>query len=124
MYFANCYHHSGKPHEVVMDVILGTWTRIDHPDHITFGCRFDVVDGRTVATLVEPVFGRSGAPIDGRLISKAEAPTTTNSAAAAQFRSRSTAFRDTRNALLRGTPFQDHALSRPCGIARSHVSAR
>ena len=75
MYFANCYHHSGKPHEVVMDVILGTWTRIDHPDHITFGCRFDVVDGRTVATLVEPVFGRSGAPIDGRLISKAEAPT-------------------------------------------------
>lgn len=67
MYFANCYHH--VPRKVVLDVVLGTWTQYDHPDHVTFGCRVDLLDGRPVPTLVDPLYGRSGAPVDGQVIS-------------------------------------------------------
>ncbi|MFI6101106.1 hypothetical protein ACIA8G_36645 [Lentzea sp. NPDC051213] len=63
MYFANRYHHT--PREVVIDVVLGTWTRYDHPDHITFGCRVDSDGGRA---LVDPLGGRSGAPVNGQVI--------------------------------------------------------
>jgi hypothetical protein len=71
MYFANCYRHTDRPREVIADVIFGTWTRLDHPDHVTLGCR--VVNGR--AGPVDPVFGHAGAPIHGRLVTAAEAPT-------------------------------------------------
>jgi hypothetical protein len=71
MYFANCYHHTGRPREVLLDVVFGTWTRLDHPDHVTLGCR--IVDGQAV--LVDPVFGHAGAPLNGRLVSAVEAPT-------------------------------------------------
>lgn len=71
MYFANCYHHTDQPREVLIDVIFGTWTQLDHPDHVTLGCR--ILDGHPA--LVDPVFGHSGAPINGRLVSAAEAPT-------------------------------------------------
>lgn len=76
MYFANCYHHTGSPTEVIIDVVLGTWTRLDHPDHVTFAGRLREPDQSSLhphVQLVPPVYGRSGAPLNGRVLQPEEA---------------------------------------------------
>jgi hypothetical protein len=72
VYFANCYHHTDQPHDVWMDIIIGTWGQNGAPDHVTFGCRVGpVVDSpQPGATLVDPLYGQSGAPIHGRVLSR------------------------------------------------------
>jgi hypothetical protein len=62
VYFANCYHHRDKPHEVWIDVILGTWGEGEFDDHVTFGCRVGpVVDSpEPAATLVQACLDGSG----------------------------------------------------------------
>ncbi|MFS8102023.1 hypothetical protein LFM09_33335 [Lentzea alba] len=76
MFFANCYHHSRS--EVVVDVVLGTWDRLDHPDHVTFAAKLREVDQSSLHPafqLVPPVYGRSGAPLNGRVLQPDEART-------------------------------------------------
>jgi hypothetical protein len=71
LFFADCFHHRpGVRPEVVVDVVLGTRDRLDHPDHVTFAARFREVDQSSLHPafqLVPPVHGRSGAPVDGRV---------------------------------------------------------
>lgn len=62
-----------QPHDAYFDVIIGSWGANDNAGHVTFGCRVGPVeDGSIGATLIDPVFGQSGAPIHGRVISRAE----------------------------------------------------
>ena len=77
VYFANCYHHARQPHDVWMDVVIGTWGESDATDHVTFGCRVGpVVDSPApAATLVDPLHGQGGAPLNGQVLSRAAALT-------------------------------------------------
>jgi hypothetical protein len=72
VYFANCYHHRDKPHEVWIDVILGTWGEGEFDDHVTFGCRVGpVLDSpEPAATLVQACLDGSGGPVNAFLLSR------------------------------------------------------
>jgi hypothetical protein len=74
VYFANCYHHKDQPHEVWIDVILGTWGKGGFDDHVTFGCRVgSVADGpEPAATLVQACSDGSGGEIHGARLSREE----------------------------------------------------
>ena len=74
-YFANCYHHTDQPHEVWIDVILGTWGTDDPGDHVTFGCRVGPVadSPQPAATLVPACLDGSAGPIHGAVLSREDA---------------------------------------------------
>ncbi|WP_053719359.1 hypothetical protein [Saccharothrix sp. NRRL B-16348] len=71
-YFANCYHHRDQPHDVWIDVILGTWDTASAEDHVTFGCRVGPVEGsdQPAATLVRACMDGSGGEVHGLLLSR------------------------------------------------------
>jgi hypothetical protein len=72
VYYANCYHHTDKPHDVWIDVILGTWGAGDFGDRVTFGCRVGpVVDSpQPAATLVQACMDGSAGEIHGLVLSR------------------------------------------------------
>ncbi len=71
VYFANCYHHAGQPHEAWIDVILGTWGNDSVADHVTFGCRVGPAGNspEPAATLVQACLDGSGERIHGTVLS-------------------------------------------------------
>lgn len=72
VYFANCYHHRDQPHEVWIDVILGTWGTGSAADHVTFGCRVGPVEGgpAPAATLVQACLDGSAGEPHGLVLSR------------------------------------------------------
>ncbi len=74
VYFANCYHHTGQPHDTWIDVILGTWGQSSNADHVTFGCRVGPAENDTgpAATLVNACADGSASPLHGAVLSREE----------------------------------------------------
>ena len=72
VYYANCYHHRDQPHEVWIDVILGSWGEGYFDDHVTFGCRVGPVvnSPQPAATLVEACADGSASTIHGMVLSR------------------------------------------------------
>ncbi|HEX6353742.1 hypothetical protein [Actinophytocola sp.] len=72
VYFANCYHHTGQPHDTWLDVILGSFQQ-PYLDHVTFGCRVGPTDGDPTpgATLVDACMDGSGtSPMHGLVMTR------------------------------------------------------
>jgi hypothetical protein len=72
VYFANCYRHTGQPHDAWIDVILGTWGEGDAGDHVTFGCRVGPVadSPEPAATLVQACMDGSAGKLHGLVLSR------------------------------------------------------
>jgi hypothetical protein len=70
-YFANCYHHLDQPHDVWIDVVLGSW-QDPFIDHVTFGCRVGPIEGQTEpgATLLQACSDGSASRIHGSVLSR------------------------------------------------------